>query len=220
MNALSQLTFFTSGNGMLGKALVGKELVSSLSNNGLGGTLENFFGSIEGTFGLDKGTLYNVYVKPFQGLVDTIDKLTGKYHNFGNAVTEIGAVIKGVTFEVSDDIKENAEEYFNVMIETDKQQRILKAATEGNYEEIQRIINETTEESAASVRQSLVDQTSSVEELGPELLNQWSVLAYGSRDNYKEGIKQLPEDLQERIQAATGVIVQRKRQRSIRRTRA
>ncbi len=208
MNALSQLTFFTSGNGMLGKALVGKELVSSLSNNGLGGTLENFFGSIEGTFGLNEGTLYNVYVKPFQGLVDTIDKATGKYNNFANVVSEVGGVIKEVTFEVTDDIKENAEEYFNVMIETDKQQRILKAATEGNYEEIQRIINETTEESAASVRQSLIDQTNAVQgELGPELLNQWSILAYGSRDNYKEGIKQLPEDLQDRIQAATGVIV-------------
>ena len=109
---------------------------------------------------------------------------------------------------VTKNIKENSKEYLNTLIEQDKQQRLYKAATEGNYEEIARIIQETTEESTAHVKNSLVEQTKAVEgELGSELLTQWTILAHSSEEQYKEGIKDLPTDLQTKIQEATGVVV-------------
>ena len=119
-------------------------------------------------------------------------------------VTDFGKA-HSVVFDI---IEKNYKEYFNELVETDKQQRLLKAATEKNYEEMAKIINESSEESAESVKNSLVEQTSNVEgALGNNLINSWTALAYGSRDKYKEGIKELPTDLQDKIQEATGVVV-------------
>ena len=109
--------------------------------------------------------------------------------------------------KVIDVIQANAEQYYNVLLENDKQQRIYKASTEGNYEEIEKILKESADETAAHLRNSLVEQTKTVEELGPDLLEQWTILAYGSRDEYKKAIDELPDDTKDVIQQSTGVVV-------------
>lgn len=196
-NALGTLSFLNPVMGNFAGVMGLGKLFGSVKENGLGGTLETLFGSVESTLGLDKGKLYDVYVKPFQKIIDTVDGANKALFGFGKT-----------TYKVSDDIKKNAKTYFDTLVETDKQQRIMKAATEGNYEEIKRIIEETTEESTEHVKNSLIEQTKAVEgDLGNELLNQWSILAYSSKDKYKEGIKDLPTDLQTKIQEATGVVV-------------
>ena len=120
------------------------------------------------------------------------------------AVTNFGKV-HDLVYE---NIKQNSDEYLKGLIDADKQQRLYKAATEGNYEEMARIIQETTEESTAHVKNSLVEQTNAIEgELGDELLRQWQILASSSEEQYKEGIKELPTELQTKIQEATGVVV-------------
>ena len=184
-----------------GKSLIQQQIMKSafgsIKDNGIEGTLKNMFGSVESAFGLDEGKLYNLYTKPFQKIIGIIDKTNAELFGFGKT-----------TYKVADDIKTNAKKYYDVMVETNKQQRIMKAAAEGNYEEIERIIKETSDQSAEHVKNSLVEQTKTVKDnVGPELLNQWGILAFNSREKYKEGIKNLPVDLQDKIQAATGVIV-------------
>lgn len=166
---------------------VGSKIMDSLKENNLGGTLKNLLG--EGG--------YNLYFGIFDGIIKKIDEANAALFGFGKT-----------SYTVSDEIVKDAQKYFDSMIEADKQQRILKALTEGNYDEIEKIIKETSEESAEHVRNSLIEQTKAVEgDLGKDLLDKWSILAYTSKDKYKEAIKQLPTDLQTKIQEATGVVV-------------
>jgi len=173
------------------------ETISSVMKNGIAGTVKNIINSIEKLFGLSQNSL-------FGKLPNWFFELTGFIDGANNALYGFGMMTNGV----SEDVKQNAQKYFDTMIEADKQQRLLKASTEKNYEEMEKIVKETTDESAEHIKNSLVEQTKAVEgSLGEELINQWGILAYSNREKYKDGIKDLPDDVKDQIQAATGVVV-------------
>ena len=99
------------------------------------------------------------------------------------------------------------QEYFQALIENDKYERALVQNTKGNYDEVNRIITESMDESVEAVKNSMVQQAQTVGIDGEEVIKKWYALAATSREQYTDAISQLPQDVASQIQIMTGEIV-------------
>lgn len=65
---------------------------------------------------------------------------------------------------------------------------------------------ETEQKKLTSLTNSLLEQTSTIEELTPEQLNAWKLLANTSFDEYSKAMMKLPKETRSKIEESTGVI--------------
>ncbi len=94
-------------------------------------------------------------------------------------------------------------EYMNVL------KNSLQEAQNANDEYQANILNsqlETEKQKLANLVNSLVEQTSTIEELTPEQIQAWKKVADSSYTEYSNGLMRLPEETRKRIEESTGVI--------------
>ena len=94
-------------------------------------------------------------------------------------------------------------EYMNVLKNT------LEEAERTNNQYQANILNsqlETEKQKLTNLVNSLVEQTSTIQELTPEQINAWKKIADSSYTEYSKGLMRLPEEVRNRIQESTGVI--------------
>ena len=94
-------------------------------------------------------------------------------------------------------------EYLNVLTNT------LSEAERTNNQYQANILNnqlETERQKLTNLINSLVEQTSTIQELSPEQIEAWKNIANTSFMEYSNGISRLPEETRNKIQEATGVL--------------
>lgn len=94
-------------------------------------------------------------------------------------------------------------EYMNVL------KNSLQEAQNANDEYQANILNsqlETEKQKLANLVNSLVEQTSTIQELTPEQIQAWKKVADSSYTEYSNGLMRLPEETRKRIEESTGVI--------------
>lgn len=119
---------------------------------------------------------------------------------------ELDAAEKSYT-ETKKSTKKAFKEYFETLLENDKYERAYVENTKGNYDEVNRIIDESREETIESLKNSMIQQSQTVEDLSGDVIDKWSALAASSRKDYKKSLDKLPEDVSGTIQVMTGNIV-------------
>lgn len=98
-------------------------------------------------------------------------------------------------------------EYFETLLENDKYERMYVENTKGNYDEVNRIHDESREETIESLRNSMIQQSQTVEDLSGDVIDKWSALAVSSRKDYKKALDKVPKDVSGTIQVMTGNII-------------
>ena len=94
-------------------------------------------------------------------------------------------------------------EYMNVLKNT------LSEAEKTNNQYQSNVLNnqlETEKQKLANLVNSLVEQTSTIQELSPQQIEAWKKIADSSYTEYSNGLMRLPEEVRKRIEESTGVI--------------
>ena len=94
-------------------------------------------------------------------------------------------------------------EYMNVLKNT------LSEAEKTNNQYQANVLNnqlETEKQKLANLVNSLVEQTSTIQELSPQQIEAWKKIANSSYTEYSNGLMRLPEEVRKRIEESTGVI--------------
>lgn len=94
-------------------------------------------------------------------------------------------------------------EYMNVLKNT------LSEAEKTNNQYQANVLNnqlETEKQKLANLVNSLVEQTSTIQELSPQQIEAWKKIADSSYTEYSNGLMRLPEEVRKRIEESTGVI--------------
>ena len=94
-------------------------------------------------------------------------------------------------------------EYMNVLKNT------LSEAEKTNNQYQSNVLNnqlETEKQKLANLVNSLVEQTSTIQELSPQQIEAWKKIADSSYTEYSNGLMSLPEEVRKRIEESTGVI--------------
>jgi len=97
--------------------------------------------------------------------------------------------------------------YYKSLLEQDTYERAMIEHKKGNWEEANRILQESTEEQTQHLKQSMIDQAKIVEDFSPDIIDKWKSLAAYSEKEYLDAISQLPDDTATQIQLLTGKIV-------------
>lgn len=94
-------------------------------------------------------------------------------------------------------------EYMNVLKNT------LSEAEKTNNQYQANVLNnqlETEKQKLANLVNSLIEQTSTIQELSPQQIEAWKKIADSSYTEYSNGLMRLPEEVRKRIEESTGVI--------------
>ena len=98
------------------------------------------------------------------------------------------------------------DDYFDQLLKSDAYERAMVANSQGNYDEVDRIVNESTEQRIEALRNSMVKEAE-IHDINDRLLiAKWTGLVNASKEEYKKGLEQLPKDTATQIQIATGRI--------------
>lgn len=103
--------------------------------------------------------------------------------------------------------KDAYKEYFETLLDNNKYEREMVENSKGNYDEINKIVSESRDETIQTLKDTMIEQAKTVGIEGEGVLDQWQALAEGSRKDYKDAISKLPEDVAGQIQILTGEIV-------------
>lgn len=132
--------------------------------------------------------------------------VTGSAIEIDNAITQLGTSYDRATQKTKESVEQQIQsqtEYINYIKES------LKEAKKANDTYQQNVLNtqlETEQKKIESLTNSLVEQTSTIEELTPAQLEAWKNIANSSFNEYSKGLMRLPEEVRNKIQESTGVI--------------
>ena len=132
--------------------------------------------------------------------------VTGSAIEIDNAITQLGTSYDRATQKTKESVEQQIQsqtEYINYIKES------LKEAKKANDTYQQNVLNtqlETEQKKIESLTNSLVEQTSTIEELTPAQLEAWKNIANSSLNEYSKGLMRLPEEVRNKIQESTGVI--------------
>lgn len=112
--------------------------------------------------------------------------------------------------EVKQASQQTIEEQINTQTEYMKVlKKYLSEAEKTNDEYQTNVLNsqlETEQQKLANLINSLVEQTSTIQELTPQQIEAWKAISDGSYTEYSNGLMRLPEEVRNRIQESTGII--------------
>ena len=132
--------------------------------------------------------------------------VTGSVIEINNAITQLGTSYDRATQKTKESIEQQIQsqtEYINYIKQS------LQEAAKANDIYQQKVLNaqlETEQKKIESLTNSLVEQTSTIEELTPAQLEAWKNIASSSFNEYSKGLMRLPEEVRNKIQETTGVI--------------
>lgn len=132
--------------------------------------------------------------------------VTGSAEEIDKAITQIGTSYERANQQSQQSIEQQIQsqtEYIKYIKES------LKDAEEANDTYQRNVLNgqlETEQKKIESLTNSLVEQTSTIEELTPGQLEAWKNIVNLSFNEYSKGLMRLPEEVRNKIQESTGVI--------------
>ena len=132
--------------------------------------------------------------------------ITGSVEQIEEAITGLTTSYDRATQQTKENLVQQIQsqtEYVTYIKES------LRDAEKTNDTYQQNILNsqlETEQKKLESLTNSLLEQTSTVEELSDEQLNAWKAIANSSYEEYEKAMMKLPEATRKNIQEATGVL--------------
>ena len=132
--------------------------------------------------------------------------VTGSAEEIDKAITQLGTSYERASQATQESIEQQVQsqaEYISYIRQS------LSEAEKINDTYQQNVLNsqlETEQKKLESLVNSLVEQTSTIQELTPEQLKAWKKVAESSYTEYSNGLMRLPEETRTRIEEATGVI--------------
>lgn len=132
--------------------------------------------------------------------------VTGSAEEINNAITQLGTSYERASQQAQSTTEQQIQsqtEYVSYLKQS------LSDAEKANDVYQQNILNSqlnTEQKKLESLANSLVEQTSTIEELTPEQLEAWKAISDSSYSIYSNSLMKLPEETRTRIEEATGVI--------------
>ena len=151
-------------------------------------------------------------------LISQYGKTIQDYENLQSAsVSGSAQQIKEATQSITtsyEEVKQKSQQTIEEQISTQTEymnllRSSLSEAQKTNDEYQANILNsqlETEKQKLANLTNSLVEQTSTIQELTPAQLEAWKAIADSSYVEYSNGLSRLPESVREQIQKSTGII--------------
>ena len=155
----------------------------------------------------EQTTLISEYGKT----IEDVEKLqtasvTGSAEEINNAITQLGTSYERASQQAQSTTEQQIQsqaEYISYLKQS------LSDAEKANDVYQQNILNSqlnTEQKKLESLANSLIEQTSTIEELTPEQLEAWKTISDSSYSIYSNSLMKLPEETRTRIEEATGVI--------------
>ena len=155
----------------------------------------------------EQTTLISEYGKT----IEDVEKLqtasvTGSAEEINNAITQLGTSYERASQQAQSTTEQQIQsqaEYISYLKQS------LSDAEKANDVYQQNILNSqlnTEQKKLESLANSLIEQTSTIEELTPEQLEAWKTISDSSYSIYSNSLMKLPKETRTRIEEATGVI--------------
>ena len=132
--------------------------------------------------------------------------VTGTAEEIDKAITQLGTSYERGKQQAQESVEQQIQsqaKYIGYIKES------LQEAAGANDTYQQNVLNsqlETEKQKLANLTNSLVEQTSTIQELTPAQLEAWKTIADSSYVEYSNGLSRLPEPVREQIQKSTGII--------------
>lgn len=163
---------------------------------------------------LDLNEQFKVSAETTKGYKDTFKQCTDDIIEYEDLYT---ATIKGDTEEINKQIEkqthtyetESGKQIQSLENQVKMEQDIAKIKKE-NYQQlgkdITNITGDTNEAMLQNLKENLVEQTKSINDLTPDILNSWETLAKSSYEDYTDAISKLPEEVGNTITSMSATV--------------